>query len=193
MFNSYGDKNDPGDAAVILEMLKQGRVQIYVDPLIAGHHDLQGTQDLLSGLRAGPKCSTRSSITTFRSASGNAQILGGKSQMKVVDTFHDRISNACSRASAELRGLLHSRVGSWSDAGQQGRKSWPIWSWRRNPGAPLPRGRTAWPWKPSRNTTTPSKVCEAARAELEARAEAALGERRLRDAKTSRASNYQCR
>lgn len=40
MFNSW-DKNDPKDAAVILEMLKQGRVQIYVDPLIAGHHDLQ--------------------------------------------------------------------------------------------------------------------------------------------------------
>ena len=36
MFNSW-DKNDPKDAAVILEMLKQGRV----DPMLAGHHDIQ--------------------------------------------------------------------------------------------------------------------------------------------------------
>jgi transposase len=40
MFNSW-DKNDPKDAGVILEMLKQGRVQTYVDPMLAGHHDLQ--------------------------------------------------------------------------------------------------------------------------------------------------------
>lgn len=40
MFNSW-DKNDPKDATVILEMLKQGRVQRYVDPMLAGHHDLQ--------------------------------------------------------------------------------------------------------------------------------------------------------
>ncbi len=40
MFNSW-DKNDPKDAAVILQMLKQGRVQTYVDPMLAGHHDLQ--------------------------------------------------------------------------------------------------------------------------------------------------------
>ena len=40
MFNSW-DKNDPKDAAVILEMLKQGRVQRYVDPLLTGHHDIQ--------------------------------------------------------------------------------------------------------------------------------------------------------
>lgn len=40
MFNSW-DKNDPKDAAVILQMLKQGQVQRYVDPMIAGHHDLQ--------------------------------------------------------------------------------------------------------------------------------------------------------
>lgn len=40
MFNSW-DKNDPKDAAVILEMLKQGRVQRYIDPMLAGHHDLQ--------------------------------------------------------------------------------------------------------------------------------------------------------
>ncbi len=40
MFNSW-DKNDPKDAAVILEMLKQGRVQQYVDPMLAGHHDIQ--------------------------------------------------------------------------------------------------------------------------------------------------------
>ncbi len=35
------DKNDPKDAAVILEMLKQGRVQRFVDPMLAGHHDVQ--------------------------------------------------------------------------------------------------------------------------------------------------------
>ncbi len=40
MFNSW-DKNDPKDAAVILEMLKQGRTQKYVDPMLAGHHDIQ--------------------------------------------------------------------------------------------------------------------------------------------------------
>lgn len=40
MFNSW-DKNDPKDAAVILEMLKQGRTQRYVDPMLAGHHDIQ--------------------------------------------------------------------------------------------------------------------------------------------------------
>ncbi|WKL14389.1 IS110 family transposase [Comamonas testosteroni] len=40
MYNSW-DKNDPKDAAVILEMLKQGRVQQYVDPMLAGHHDIQ--------------------------------------------------------------------------------------------------------------------------------------------------------
>jgi len=39
-FNSW-DKNDPKDAAVILDMLKQGIVQRYVDPMVAGHHDLQ--------------------------------------------------------------------------------------------------------------------------------------------------------
>ena len=40
MFNSW-DKNDPKDAAVILEMLKRGAVQTYIDPMLAGHHDLQ--------------------------------------------------------------------------------------------------------------------------------------------------------
>ncbi|HET9123024.1 MAG TPA: IS110 family transposase, partial [Acidiferrobacteraceae bacterium] len=40
LFNSW-DKNDPKDAAVILQMMKQGQVQTYVDPLLAGHHDLQ--------------------------------------------------------------------------------------------------------------------------------------------------------
>jgi transposase len=40
MFNSW-DKNDPKDAAVILEMLKHGRTQRYVDPMLAGHHDIQ--------------------------------------------------------------------------------------------------------------------------------------------------------
>ena len=40
MFNSW-DKNDPKDAAVILEMLRRGAVQRYVDPMLAGNHDLQ--------------------------------------------------------------------------------------------------------------------------------------------------------
>lgn len=40
MFNSW-DKNDPKDAAVILELLKQGRVQYYHDPVAVGIHDLQ--------------------------------------------------------------------------------------------------------------------------------------------------------
>lgn len=40
MFNSW-DKNDPKDALVILEMLRRGAVQCYVDPMLAGNHDLQ--------------------------------------------------------------------------------------------------------------------------------------------------------
>jgi Transposase IS116/IS110/IS902 family len=35
------DKNDPKDAGVILELLKQGLTMRYVDPLIAGWHDVQ--------------------------------------------------------------------------------------------------------------------------------------------------------
>lgn len=40
MYNSW-DKNDPKDAVVILEMLRQGRVLRYHDPVAAGIHDLQ--------------------------------------------------------------------------------------------------------------------------------------------------------
>jgi len=40
MFNSW-DKNDPKDASVILEMLRRGAVQRYVDPMVVGTHDLQ--------------------------------------------------------------------------------------------------------------------------------------------------------
>lgn len=40
LFNSW-DKNDPKDARVILELLKHGLTQRFVDPLLAGHHDLQ--------------------------------------------------------------------------------------------------------------------------------------------------------
>jgi transposase len=40
LFNSW-DKSDPKDAAVILEMLKEGRALYYHDPLVAGTHDLQ--------------------------------------------------------------------------------------------------------------------------------------------------------
>lgn len=39
-FNSW-DKNDPKDAQVILEMLKQGLTQFYHEPLLTGCHDLQ--------------------------------------------------------------------------------------------------------------------------------------------------------
>ena len=39
-FNSW-DKNDPKDASVILDMLKHGMVMRYIDPMVAGHHDLQ--------------------------------------------------------------------------------------------------------------------------------------------------------
>jgi transposase len=40
MFNSW-DKNDPKDAQVILELLKQGVTQQYHDPLLNGTHDLE--------------------------------------------------------------------------------------------------------------------------------------------------------
>jgi len=40
MFNSW-DKNDPKDTVVILELLKQGRVLRYYDPVTEGVHDLQ--------------------------------------------------------------------------------------------------------------------------------------------------------
>ena len=40
MYNSW-DKNDPKDATVILELLKQGKVLYYHDPVVAGIHDLQ--------------------------------------------------------------------------------------------------------------------------------------------------------
>ena len=39
MFNSW-DKNDPKDAAVILDLLKQDKVLRYYDPLVEGIHDL---------------------------------------------------------------------------------------------------------------------------------------------------------
>ncbi len=35
------DKNDPKDASVVLELLKQGLTMRYVDPLVAGWHDVQ--------------------------------------------------------------------------------------------------------------------------------------------------------
>ena len=40
MYNSW-DKNDPKDAQVILQLLKHGTTQRYLDPLVTGHHDLQ--------------------------------------------------------------------------------------------------------------------------------------------------------
>ena len=39
-FNSW-DKNDPKDAGVLLDLLKQGRTLCYYDPMEAGIHDLQ--------------------------------------------------------------------------------------------------------------------------------------------------------
>ena len=40
MFTSW-DKNDPKDTQVLLELLKQGVTMRYVDPLVAGWHDIQ--------------------------------------------------------------------------------------------------------------------------------------------------------
>jgi hypothetical protein len=40
MFNSW-DKNDPKDAAVILEMLRRGAVQACVDPMLQGTYDTE--------------------------------------------------------------------------------------------------------------------------------------------------------
>lgn len=40
LFNSW-DKNDSKDAAVILDLLKQGKVLHYHDPMVAGTHDVQ--------------------------------------------------------------------------------------------------------------------------------------------------------
>jgi len=53
MFNSW-DKNDPKDAQVILELLKQGITQQYHDPLVKGTHDLEEiskTYELISRAR----------------------------------------------------------------------------------------------------------------------------------------------
>lgn len=40
IYNSW-DKNDPKDAGILLELLKQGVTQIYVDPVQSGFHDVQ--------------------------------------------------------------------------------------------------------------------------------------------------------
>jgi hypothetical protein len=40
MHNSW-DKNNPKDANVLLQLVKQGIVQKNIDPLIAGHHNIQ--------------------------------------------------------------------------------------------------------------------------------------------------------
>jgi transposase len=40
MYNSW-DKNDPKDAQVLLDLLKQGLTQVYVDPIHSGFHDIQ--------------------------------------------------------------------------------------------------------------------------------------------------------
>lgn len=40
MFNSW-DKNDPKDAFTLLQLLKQGITQTYVDPVASGFHDIQ--------------------------------------------------------------------------------------------------------------------------------------------------------
>lgn len=49
LHNSW-DKNDPKDAAVLLEMLKRGLTQTFIDPLLAGHHDLQELSKTYSNL-----------------------------------------------------------------------------------------------------------------------------------------------
>ena len=54
MFNSW-DKNDPKDATVILHLLKQGIVQYYHDPLLAGDHDLQELAKTYRRIALGPK------------------------------------------------------------------------------------------------------------------------------------------
>jgi len=40
IFNSW-DKNDPKDAGILLELLKRGIVQTYIDPIRSGYHDIQ--------------------------------------------------------------------------------------------------------------------------------------------------------
>ncbi|MEA3197227.1 MAG: hypothetical protein QOF32_1279 [Gammaproteobacteria bacterium] len=40
MYNTW-DKNDPKDAQVILQLMKTGTTQRYLDPLVTGHQDLQ--------------------------------------------------------------------------------------------------------------------------------------------------------
>lgn len=40
MFNSW-DKNDPKDTFTLLQLLKQGITQVYVDPVASGFHDMQ--------------------------------------------------------------------------------------------------------------------------------------------------------
>ena len=40
LYNSW-DKNDPKDAQVILQLLKNGTTQRYLDPMVTGHQDLQ--------------------------------------------------------------------------------------------------------------------------------------------------------
>jgi transposase len=40
MYNSW-DKNDPKDAQVILQLMRTGTIQRYLDPLVTGHLDLQ--------------------------------------------------------------------------------------------------------------------------------------------------------
>jgi transposase len=40
IFNSW-DKNDPKDTYVLLQLLKQGITQTYVDPVVSGFHDIQ--------------------------------------------------------------------------------------------------------------------------------------------------------
>ena len=60
----------------------RGRVQIYVDPLIAGHHDLQEPlQDLTIRSRVA-RTKVQHAIINHHlpPISRNAQILGGKSQ-----------------------------------------------------------------------------------------------------------------
>ena len=126
MFNSR-DKNDPKDAAVILEMLKQGRVQVYVDPMIAGHHDLQElSKTYYQVSRARTKVQHAIINHHVTLLPGDAQVLG-LHPFRMVGSVHDRVPYAGACAPTQLRGLRRSRLGTCWAQGQQAGKLEEIW------------------------------------------------------------------
>ena len=94
IFNSW-DKNDPKDASVILEMLRRGDVQCYVDPMAVGTHDLQETrQDVLpslAGTHEGPALIDQPRATAVLPR--DAPLLGDDPQ-RVVCPFPVAVSDA---------------------------------------------------------------------------------------------------